>query len=146
MSRDAEAHRIVGDLAHDRNLDSLEEISAEELVAYVQRELAGGESEFSRADVAAALIRLGDRRAGSDRPYEAMAATKEAVELFRTLATERPGAFREEFARALERLGVRLAALWQHEPALQANREAHNVRHSAVANSEREQHQRWPYQ
>ena len=64
-----------------------------------------------------------------------MTATKGAVELFRTLATERPDAFREEFARALERLGVRLAALWQHEPALQANREARSVRRGVVANS-----------
>ena len=62
MPQDAESHRIVGDLAHDRNLDALDEIGAEDLVEYVQRELAGGESDLSRADIAAALIRFGDRR------------------------------------------------------------------------------------
>jgi hypothetical protein len=132
MTGDAESRRIVADLAHDQNLDALDEIGAEDLVEHVRRELDGGESDLSHADVAAALIRLGDRRAGSDRPHEAVTATKQAVDLYRALGVEQPDAYRETFAGALESLAVRMAALWLHEPALQANREARRVRRGAA--------------
>ena len=135
MPGDTESSRIVADLAHDRNIDALDEMDIDALVEHVQRALAEGASDLPRADVAAALIRLGDRRAGNDQPHEALTATSEAVDLYRALAAERPDAVREEFAVALESLGVRLAALWRHEPALQANREAVSVRRGAAIES-----------
>jgi hypothetical protein len=132
MPGDAESRRIVADLAHDQNLDALDEMGVEVLVEHVQRELDGGGSDLSRADIAGALIRLGDRRAGSERPHEAVAATKQAIDLYRALGVEQPDEYREAFAGALESLAVRMAALWLHEPALQANREARRVRGGAA--------------
>ncbi|MDA0256345.1 MAG: hypothetical protein O3C25_01190 [Chloroflexi bacterium] len=132
MPGDAESRRIVADLAHGQNLDALDAIDAEELVAHIQRELADGGSDLSRPEIAAALIRLGDRRAGSEQPHEAVTATKQGVDLYRTLAVDQPDAHREAFAAALESLAVRLAALWLHEPALQANREARRIRRGAA--------------
>lgn len=132
MPGDAESRRIVTDLAHDQNLDTLDAMGAEEVVEHVHRELDAGGSDLSRAEIAAALIRLGDRRASSERPNEAVTATKMAVDLYRALSVEQPDTYREVFAGALESIAVRFAALWLHEPALQANREARRVRRSAA--------------
>jgi tetratricopeptide (TPR) repeat protein len=54
----------------------------------------------------------------------ALAATREAVDLYRTLATRNPDAFQPDLATSLNNLGVRLSALGQREPALAATREA----------------------
>ncbi len=130
MFSDAESHRIVTDLVKDQNIDVLDGLGAEEVVEHVQRAIANDGSDLSRRDIAAALIRLGNRKAGSERPHEAVTATKEAVDLYRDLATKQLDAHREEFAGALESLAMRMAALWLHEPALQANREARRLRRS----------------
>jgi len=130
MSSDAESHRIVTDLVKDQNIDVLDE-----LVEHVQRAIADDGSGLSRRDIAAALVRLGNRKAGSERPHEAVTATKEAVDLYRDLATKQPDAHREEFAGALESLAMRMAALWLHEPALQANREARLLRRGGARKS-----------
>jgi hypothetical protein len=132
MPEDSDARRIVTDLARDQNIDALDSMGAEELVERVQSELATGGSDLPRAEIAAALIRLGDRRAGSERPNEAVTATKQAVDLYRSLGVETPDAYREEFAAALESLATRLAGLWLHEPAIQANREARRIRRGAA--------------
>lgn len=136
MAEDAESQRIVADLARDQNLDALDKMGAEELVEHVRSALVAGGAELPRAEIAAALIRLGDRQAGSERPHEAVTATKQAVDLYRALGVEQPDAYREEFAAALESLATRLAALWLHEPALQANREARRIRRGAAIEAE----------
>lgn len=135
MAGDTESRRIATDLARGRDLDTIDALGAEEVVEHVQRELDAGDSELARRDIAAALVDLGNRRAGSERPNEAVAATKMGVDLYRELAAAQPDAFREELAAALESLAMRMAALWLHEPALQANREARRVRRGAVIES-----------
>ena len=55
-----------------------------------------------------------------------------AVDLYRALAAAEPEVYREEFASALDSLARRMAAVWLHEPALQANREARRVRRGAA--------------
>ncbi len=132
MAGDTESRSIVTDLAQDQNLDALDAMGAEEVVEHVRRELASGDSGLPRAEIAAALVRLGDRRAGSERPREAIAATKEAVDIYRALAAGEPEALRDAFASSLESLALRFAALWMHEPALQANREARRIRRGAA--------------
>ncbi|MCY4639827.1 MAG: hypothetical protein OXC94_05760 [Chloroflexi bacterium] len=128
---DTESRRIARDLAGGRNAEELGSMSAEDIVEHVRRELDSAGSELSRRDVAAALVELGDQRANSDRPNEAAAAAKMAVELYRALAVNDPETYREEFAVALDGLARRMAAVWLHEPALQANREARRVRRGA---------------
>ncbi len=132
MPGEADSRRIATELAQDRNLDAVDGLGAEEVVEHVRRELASADSALPRAEIAAALVRLGDRRAGSEHPHEAVTATKEAVDLYRALAAEEPDPHREAFAAALESLAVRLAALWLHEPAIQANREARRLRRGAA--------------
>ena len=123
--------RVARDLAAGRHSDELAAMDAEEIVEHVRRGLEAGDPELSRRDLAAALVELADRRANSDRPNEAAAAAKMAVELYRGLAAAEPETYREEFAVALESLARRMAAVWLHEPALQANREARRVRRGA---------------
>jgi tetratricopeptide (TPR) repeat protein len=57
----------------------------------------------------------------------ALAATREAVELYRELATRNPDAFQPDLARSLNNLGIRLSALGQREAALAATREAEQL-------------------
>ena len=135
MAGDAESRRIATTLAEGQNLVELDSMTAEDIVEHVRHELESGDSTLSRRDVAAALVDLGNRRAGSERPNEAAAAAKMAVDLYRALAVQAPDVHREEFAGALESLAMRMAAVWLHEPALQANREARRVRRGAPIQS-----------
>ena len=132
MTAGAESRRIATALAGGQNPDELGSMDAEAIVEHVRRELDAGDSVLSRRDLAAALVELGNERANSDRPNEAASAAKMAVDLYRALAVEEPELYREEFAVALEGLARRMAAVWLHEPALQANREARRVRRGAA--------------
>ncbi len=132
MAGEMESRRVATVLAEGRHGDELGSMSAEEIVEHVRRELDSPDSGLSRRDLAAALVSLGDERANSDRPNEAASAAKMAVDLYRALAVAEPEVYREEFASALDSLARRMAAVWLHEPALQANREARRVRRGAA--------------
>jgi tetratricopeptide (TPR) repeat protein len=67
---------------------------------------------------------LADRLANASRPEEALAATGEAVEAYRRLATARPDAFEPDLATALNNLGNQLSSLGRREEALAATSEA----------------------
>ena len=59
--------------------------------------------------------------------YEhALEVNREAVNLFRQLATDRPGVFNAGLASSLNNFSARLARLGHHEHALEVNREAAN--------------------
>ena len=60
-------------------------------------------------DLATALNNLGIRLSGLGRREEALAATGEAVDLYRRLATARPDAFEPDLARSLTNLGAMLS-------------------------------------
>ena len=132
MAGDMESRRVATALAEGRDVGELDSMDAEAIVEHVRRELDSGDSTLSRRDLAAALVELGNQRAGSERPNEAATAARMAVDLYRALAVEEPDVYREEFAVALDSLAMRMAAVWLHEPALQANREARRVRRGAV--------------
>ena len=135
MAGDMESRRVATALAEGRDVGELDSMDAEAIVEHVRRELDSGDSTLSRRDLAAALVELGNQKAGSERPNEAATAARMAVDLYRALAVEEPDAYREEFAVALESLAMRMAAVWLHEPALQANREARRVRRGAPIQS-----------
>ncbi|WP_217427409.1 tetratricopeptide repeat protein, partial [Sphaerotilus uruguayifluvii] len=59
---------------------------------------------------------------------EALAAAREAVEIYRELARQRPDAFRPNLAVALNNVANFLSALGQREEALAAAREAVEIR------------------
>ena len=132
MAGDMGARRVATALAEGQDVGELDSMDAETIVEHVRRELDSGDSTLSRRDLAAALVELGNQRAGSERPNEAATAARMAVDLYRALAVEEPDVYREEFAVALDSLAMRMAAVWLHEPALQANREARRVRRGAV--------------
>ncbi len=132
MAGDMGSRRVATALAEGQDVGELDSMDAEAIVEHVRRELDSGDSTLSRRDLAAALVELGNQRAGSERPNEAATAARMAVDLYRALAVEEPDVYREEFAVALDSLAMRMAAVWLHEPALQANREARRVRRGAV--------------
>ena len=132
MAGDMGSRRVATALAEGQDVGELDSMDAETIVEHVRRELDSGDSTLSRRDLAAALVELGNQRAGSERPNEAATAARMAVDLYRALAVEEPDVYREEFAVALDSLAMRMAAVWLHEPALQANREARRVRRGAV--------------
>ncbi len=76
-------------------------------------------------DLAVRLRDLGEREA-------ALAAAREAVELRRTLAAQRPDAFRPDLAASLNTLAAMLRELGEREAALAAAREAAEL-HRALA-------------
>ncbi len=135
MAGDMGSRRVATALAEGRDVGELDSMDAEAIVEHVRRELDSGDSTLSRRDLAAALVELGNQRAGSERPNEAATAARMAVDLYRALAVEEPDVYREEFAVALDSLAMRMAAVWLHEPALQANREARRVRRGAPIQS-----------
>jgi len=73
---------------------------------------------------AAWLNNLGIRLGDLGRREEALEAAREAVEIYRSLAAERPDAFRPDLAMSLNNLGTFLSELGRREEALEAAREA----------------------
>jgi tetratricopeptide (TPR) repeat protein len=96
---------------------------ARPLVAAVD---AGSDSlEEQRAAILAAPVgTLGNRLFDLGRGEEALAATKEAVDIYRGLADTRPDAFLPAFATSLNNLGAMLSILGRDEEALAASQEA----------------------
>ncbi len=74
------------------------------------------------------LNNLGIRLSELGRREEALAATQEAVEIYRQLAQANPQAFLPNLARSLNNLGNRLSALGRREEALAATQEAVEIR------------------
>ena len=72
--------------------------------------------------------RLGLVLRGLGRREEALAATKEAVEIYRKLAEKNPEAFLPDLATSLNNLGLILRELGRREEALAATKEAVEIR------------------
>jgi len=70
------------------------------------------------------LNNLGNRLSSLGEGESALAAMREAVEIYRTLATRNPDVFRPDLAGSLNNLGNRLSELGHHELAQAAIREA----------------------
>ena len=67
-------------------------------------------------------------RAEMGQREEALEAAREAVEIYRELARQRPDAFRPDLATSLSTVSSRLSALGRQEEALKAAREALEIR------------------
>jgi tetratricopeptide (TPR) repeat protein len=83
----------------------------------------------SRSNLADAYLHAGQTASlsGLERPEEVLAATGEAVKIYRQLAAARPGDFEPGLAVALGNLGIRLSGLGHREEALAAAREAAEI-------------------
>jgi tetratricopeptide (TPR) repeat protein len=81
---------------------------------------------MSLNNLAAFLSELGDREA-------ALNAAREAVDLYRALAAQRPDAFRPDLAMSLNNLANHLGELGDREAALTAAREAVDIRRALAA-------------
>ncbi len=88
------------------------------------RALPAREDEDTRAERARLLNNLGARYSALRQPDAAMAATLEAVALYRKLAEGRPDAFLPDLAVSLNNLGSSYSELRQPEAALAVTREA----------------------
>src|SRR5437867_11286007 len=69
-------------------------------------------------------VLLGQVHSKTARWQEALAAGQKAVEIYRTMASERPEAFLPDLAMSLNNLGVVLSELGRREEALDATKEA----------------------
>ena len=69
----------------------------------------------------------GDLLSDLGRREEALAASQEAVDLYRQLAAARPDAFLPDLAMSLNNLGIRLSDLGRREEALAASQEAVDI-------------------
>lgn len=90
-------------------------------------ELSAQRPGASRPDLAASLNNLGGTLSELGRREEALAATAEAVELYRQLAAQRPDAFRPDLARSLGAHGSALAGSGHLAAARDAFREGIQV-------------------
>ena len=100
-------------------------------LALADRRLAlspGGETEDQMKSRADALIWQGIRLSALGRREDALAATEEAVSLYKDLAKARPDAFTPDLAASLNNLGIRLSELGRREDALAATEEAVSLR------------------
>jgi tetratricopeptide (TPR) repeat protein len=71
---------------------------------------------------------LGIRLSNLGRREQALAASQEAVDIYRALAKDRPDAFLPDLASSLNNLGIRLSNLGRREQALAASQEAVDIR------------------
>jgi nucleoside phosphorylase len=101
----------------------------------------GGDDAAVMATRATRLVEQGIRLADLGQHERELAVTREAVDLYRTLATRNPDAFQHHLALSLNNLGNGLSALGQREPALAATREAADLyRTLATRNPDAFQH------
>lgn len=91
-----------------------------------------GRADALRADLGAALHDFGFSLGALGRREETLAATQEAVAIFRRLADTRPDVFLSDLAKALNNLGGRLNSLGQREEALTATQEAVDIQRRLV--------------
>jgi tetratricopeptide (TPR) repeat protein len=135
--------------ATDMDLDALIEITDElplqtvalrelaaDLALQVVNQLRGRFAELTGADadgrregiLAKSLLRLGTRLSDLGRREEALAASREAVDIYRRLAHSRPDAFLSGLAMSLSNAGIVLSNLRRHEEALAASQESVDIR------------------
>jgi tetratricopeptide (TPR) repeat protein len=111
-----------------RVAERLEQL-ARPLVAAV--DVGSDSSEEQRAAIQSHLAdrvgTLGNRLSNLGRGEEALAATKEAVDIYQRLAHTRPDAFLPAFATSLTNLGVMLSRLGRGEEALAATQQAVDI-------------------
>jgi tetratricopeptide (TPR) repeat protein len=96
-------------------------VLAHTAAAVAQARLAHADTGEQRAE---RLTTLGIRRSGLGRWEQALAATEEAVAVWRRLAAARPEAFVPDLATALSNLGAMLWGLGRREEAVTATEEA----------------------
>ncbi|MFN8546503.1 MAG: tetratricopeptide repeat protein [Candidatus Eisenbacteria bacterium] len=102
-------------------------VGLREVGLWITAELLGssrGALSTSAALRAVALVDHGIRLGAVGRREDALEATKEATELYRRLATQRPDAFLPYLATSLNNLGNVLSELGRREDALEATKEA----------------------
>ncbi|MEO0830604.1 MAG: hypothetical protein AAFY03_09105, partial [Pseudomonadota bacterium] len=93
-------------------------------LSLAERALALAGSEMSEAERARVLRNLGVRSSDLGRREAALAATEEAVEMYRALAAKNPDAFRPDLASSLYVLGNILVTLERTDEAVDAYSEA----------------------
>ncbi len=81
-----------------------------------------------RSVAAAAMHQFGIRLSALGNQEEALAASREAADIYRRLAGTRPDDFLPRLAGSLNNLGIRLSNLGRREEALTAAREATDIR------------------
>ena len=86
------------------------------------------ERDVVLSEFAAHASTLGVRLSSLGRREEALAATQEAVDIYRRLVDARPDAHLPDLAGSLNNLGIRLFKLGQREEALAATQEAVGIR------------------
>jgi tetratricopeptide (TPR) repeat protein len=90
--------------------------------------VTGGEAaEAAHPLLSASLTNLGNRLSNLGRREEALAASQEAVDIYRRLAQTRPDAFLPGLARSLNNAGAMLSNLGRREEALAASQEAVDI-------------------
>ena len=134
-----EALQRAGTPLHAAELEPLipeQSVSLGEIAVWVTQSLL--RTEPATPEQARLLNNLGNRLSDLGHREEALAAAKEAVEIYRTLAKDRPDAFLPDLAGSLNNLGGRLSALGHREEELAAAKEAVEiyvvlVRHAPAA-------------
>ncbi len=106
--------------------------TVQEVIARALAELAADQPDLA-AEQARALNNLSVRLSELGRREDALAAAEEAVALRRTLAAQRPDAFRPDLAASLNNLAAMLSALGRREDALAAAEEAVALHHTLAA-------------
>jgi tetratricopeptide (TPR) repeat protein len=103
---------------------------ARQLHAADEADAAGSSEvrEFILNHLAARIATLGIRLSDLGHREQALAASQEAVDIYRRLAETRPDAFLPDLAMSLNNLGNRLSNLGRREQALAASQEAVDIR------------------
>jgi tetratricopeptide (TPR) repeat protein len=112
---------------------ALQDRIARSLGAAVTEESNASSGVRVQSQYAIALSDLSNRLGKVGKREEAVAAAREATDINRQLAAERPDSFLPELARSLNNLGNHLSDLGRREEALAAAREATDVNRRLVA-------------
>jgi tetratricopeptide (TPR) repeat protein len=108
---------------HSVQLAALAATLAGQQVTQYRADALGGDTDAA-SRLAGSSINLSARLSDLGRPEEALAASQEAVTIFRELAAARPEEFRDGLAAALTNLSVDLGDLGRPEEALAAIQDA----------------------
>jgi tetratricopeptide (TPR) repeat protein len=111
-----------------------EALTAGQNALHAWRDLTRTTSAYE-PELASTLSNLGGLLSAVGRRPEALAATEEAVEIRRRLATDSPAAHEPDLATSLSNLGAGLSAVGRPQEALAATEEAVDVYHRLAADS-----------
>jgi tetratricopeptide (TPR) repeat protein len=124
---------LIADSMPQRTLALRERASAAQgAIVRALVEFAADQPDLA-AEKARALGNLSVRLSDLGRREDALAAAEEAVALYRTLAAQRPDAFRPDLATSLNNLAAMLSDLGRREDALAAAEEAVALRRTQAA-------------